>query len=335
MPLTLLPNRSVTPLVRRRGPPRGASEAIVVVLVNDMPDSALDATAAQFSRLLRAAAGPHSVALRLSYLPDVPRNPEAMRHLERDYWPLAEVLEQPLDALIVTGLEPKAARLTDEPYWRRLAELVDWAHAHARSSIWSCLAAHAAVLRMDGIERHRLERKRFGVFEHPWVEPHPLMQGVEVPLATPHSRWNDLPVDALRASGYTILSSSPETGADIFVRERRGLHVFFQGHPEYEATTLLKEFRRDVGRYLRGEQSRCPQLPEGYFCASATAALRRFLERVDEAPSADLAQKFPIEAASAGLRAPWAPAAKTIYRNWLEWLAAARRAKSAPAAIGV
>jgi len=333
MPLTISPYRPV-PVHRRKAGSRGRSDSIVVALVNNMPDSALEATAAQFAHLLEGAARARSVALRQTFLSEVPRGPQAQAYLERDYWPIEEALADPLDALIVTGLEPKAQRLTDEPYWSRVARLVDWAEKHVGSSIWSCLAAHAAVLHVDGIERRRLERKRFGVFDHPCVEPHRLTRGVPAPLSTPHSRWNDLPVDSLLAAGYRLLSASPETGADVFVKETRCLHVFFQGHPEYEATTLLKEFRRDVGRFLRGEQNGYPDPPSGYFSPAATEALEAFRDRALREPTPELIQDFPMQAASAGLRFSWNAAAAAIYRNWLDCLAAGRPG-SASAAVRV
>ena len=46
-----------------------------------------------------------------------------------------------------------------------MSKLVDWAKDHTASTIWSCLAAHAAVLHSDGIERRALEHKLFGVFD--------------------------------------------------------------------------------------------------------------------------------------------------------------------------
>jgi hypothetical protein len=57
---------------------------------------------------------------------------------------------------IVTGAEPRAARLTDEPYWTALTQVMDWARENTISSVYSCLAVHAAVLHMDGVERHKL-----------------------------------------------------------------------------------------------------------------------------------------------------------------------------------
>ena len=61
-----------------------------------------------------------------------------------------------LDGLIVTGTEPKSKNLDDEPYWAALPQVIDWAREHTHSTIWSCLAAHAAVLHTDGIERRPL-----------------------------------------------------------------------------------------------------------------------------------------------------------------------------------
>jgi len=324
MPLTIQPHHCGVPFARRATPGSAAGEPIVIALVNNMPDSALEATAAQFTRLLRAAAGPLPVQLRFCYLPEVPRGPEAMDRLRGAYWHIDDLLDEAVDALIVTGMEPKAARLDEEPYWRRFGELLDWAEAHTVSSVWSCLAAHAAVQLIDGIERRRLEQKRFGVFEHNLLAAHPMASGVSAPLATPHSRWNELPVAALRAKGYTLVSWSPETGADLFVKQSRSLLVFFQGHPEYEDTTLFREYRRDIGRFLRGEQRFYPLLPRGYLSPQNAALLQAFELRALAAPDVKLLSSLPVDAAGACARNTWSAAAVRIYRNWLTLIAAAK-----------
>ena len=69
----------------------------------------------------------------------------------------------------------------------------------------------------------------------------------------------------MTACGYRILTRSAVAGVDMFVRQDKSFRLFFQGHPEYEATTLLREYRRDVGRYLRGERDDYPGLPLDYF----------------------------------------------------------------------
>lgn len=304
---------------------RLSTESIVVGLVNNMPDTALTATVRQFASLLAGAAGPLPVRLRVTYLAEVPRTTQASEYIAGNYWPLDRILDEIPDALIVTGTEPCAATLEEEPYWGHLVQLLSWAQEHVASSIWSCLAAHAAVQALNGIRRSRLSVKRFGVFEHTPLSYLPLLSGVTAPLLTPHSRWNELSVEELRSAGYTIASASSETGADVFVRQERSLLVGLQGHPEYEDTTLLKEYRRDVGRFLRGEQDLWPAQPEGYFQAEALQILEAFRRRAEPAREPALLDEFPTDALAGTLRARWRPAALRIYRNWLSHLADTRK----------
>jgi len=316
MPFEIEPSRSRNPLQR------GGQRGVVIGLVNNMPDSALEATEAQFARVLSAAAGSIPVRLRLSFLPEVPRSPAGLEHVNGDrYWSIDELQHEPPDALIVTGTEPVAPLLSDEPYWDRLRDLIQWADANTTSSIWSCLAAHAATELLDGIRRRRLQHKRCGVFAHTTLPSQALLKGVAAPVYTPHSRWNELPVDALRAAGYTIVSASVETGADMFTKQSSSLLVFFQGHPEYEDTTLLREYRRDVGRFLRGQQAHYPTLPQGYFPPAALELLSAFEARARAATHPDLLSEFPVSEIAAILKNTWSAGASGIYRNWLALLA--------------
>jgi len=316
------------------GPSQSSRDAgpLTIGLVNNMPDSALEATERQFRGLLESAAGDRPVHLRLSFIREVPRSAESLERLTDDYWPFDELLSRPLDALIVTGTEPRAPLLASEPYWNRILELIDWADRNTTSTIWSCLAAHAAVEALHGIRRTRLATKRFGVYEHSVLAVHPLMQGISSPLATPQSRWNDLSVAELEHSGYTMASSSPTAGANVFTLRRRSLFVFLQGHPEYDSTTLLKEYRRDVGRYLSKEQSTYPQPPANYLSEAAMQLLRAFEERATADREPELLGHFPMASAAAMVLNSWRPSAVQMYRNWLAVLSA-REAKQQSARI--
>jgi homoserine O-succinyltransferase/O-acetyltransferase len=314
---------------------RSHPPGLTIGLLNNMPDPALEATELQFAALLGAAAEGRTVRLRFSSLPEVPRGPAARARIDASYWPLDELLAERPDALIVTGAEPRTPMLEEEPYWDRLVRLIEWAEAHAVSSIWSCLAAHAVAQALHGVRRRRLAEKRFGVFEHRIQGSHPLLEGLRAPLLTPHSRWNDLPAEALEAAGCGILSFSQETGADLFVSTRRCLLVCFQGHPEYEPTTLLKEYRRDVGRYLRAEQPAWPTLPHGYLGPEALRLIDAFRRRAETARDPELFAEFPMPALAAGLEARWQPQAAAIYRNWLKYVAAASGRTHGRAAAGV
>jgi homoserine O-succinyltransferase/O-acetyltransferase len=307
----------------------------MIGLLNNMPDPALEATELQFAALLSAAAGSRAVRLRFSSLPELERGAVARARIDSSYWALDELLAERPDALIVTGTEPRTPALEEEPYWERLVRLIAWSETHTASSIWSCLAAHALAQALHGVHRRRLPEKRFGVFAHRLQAQHTLLQGVRTPLRTPHSRWNDLPVEALEAAGFSILSSSEESGADLFVRSGRSVHVCFQGHPEYDSLTLLKEYRRDVGRYLKSEQPAWPTLPHGYFDAEALRLIEQFRRRAESAPNPELLSEFPMAALAAGLEARWQPGAVAIYRNWLKYVATAKDRTRKPMLVGV
>jgi homoserine O-succinyltransferase len=306
------------------GQDRARDGAIVIALVNNMPDAALEATEGQFGSLLAAAAGELPVRLRHAWLPGVPRGPQALERINRRYFSVERLLADPPDGLIVTGMEPLAASLEEEPYWEPMVRLLEWAQTHLASSVWSCLAAHAAALALHGVRRQRLAEKCFGVFEHEVRANHELLRGVGPVLPTPHSRWNELPVEKLRSAGFEILSLSNRTGADLFVCPGRGLLVCFQGHPEYDQLALLKEHRRDVGRYLRTETTAWPTMPQGYFAAPGVAALAKYRARVEKARDPALLSGFPMAELAAGIHAHWRPAGIAIYRNWLTHLAAHR-----------
>ena len=110
---------------------RPGADCLVIGLVNNMPDAALETTESQFSTLLAAAAGQREVRLRLTYLPEVTRGPEARRYLRESYWPLQALQDDPPDALIVTGAEPLAHALNQEPYWERFIDVLDRFNKHS------------------------------------------------------------------------------------------------------------------------------------------------------------------------------------------------------------
>ena len=198
--------------------------------------------------------------------------------------------------------------------------MLEWAELHTYSTILSCLAAHAAILHIDGIVRRPLGDKRFGVFECVRASDHPLTAAAPPRLPMPHSRWNEIPEDALLACGYRVLTRSEGAGVDAFVKQRKSLFVFFQGHPEYDATTLLLEYRRDIGRFLRGERDTYPPMPEGYFDDEIVRILADLRERALSDRREELLADFPIAMAAGRVTNNWRAAGEGLYRNWLEYL---------------
>jgi homoserine O-succinyltransferase len=297
-----------------------AANCITIGLVNNMPDAAYESTERQFVELIRLAAANAVVRLKLFVLPGVARADGVRREIAERYQEVSELWDTPLDGLIVTGTEPRASNLKDEPYWETLSQVVDWARDNTASTVWSCLAAHAAVLHTDGIERGPLAEKLYGVFDCEPVATHPMTIDAAQGLRVPHSRHNGLPERALASCGYRILTRSTVAGVDMFARQDKSFHLFLQGHPEYETTTLLREFRRDVFRFLKQERATYPVLPQGYFGGEAMAIAKAFRGRALADRGEYLIADFPMEALEAGLESPWRPCAIGIYEKWMEYL---------------
>jgi homoserine O-succinyltransferase/O-acetyltransferase len=295
------------------------TKPLVVGLVNNMPDAALRTTEWQVRDLLTRAAGTQTVSLRIFSLPEVPRSEFGRLHVNQFHEPIAKLWDGGVAGLIVTGTEPKAPYLENEPYWAALAQLIDWSEDHTVSTVWSCLASHAAAWRLDRIERRSLDKKIFGVFKCDRVAEHELLNGL-AHRVVPHSRHNGLEEEELVSAGYRILSLSTQAGVDLFVKQRKSLFVFLQGHPEYDATALFGEYRRDVRRFLAGDNERYPELPLGHFNGEASDMLLEFRERAIAERDSSLLESFPAEAVGRHLTDPWRDDATRLYANWLSYL---------------
>jgi homoserine O-succinyltransferase len=305
------------------------STVLHIGLVNNMADAAMEATERQFLTLLEAAAGAMRIHLTLYALPEVERKLEGQRRVDNFYVGVEQLWEQAPeqcpDGLIVTGREPLTADLREETYWPSFKSLLAWAQMYARSAIWSCLAAHAAVLALDGIERVRSRHKHFGIFTSEQVAPHALLAGAPASLRFPHSRWNGLSVGQLATQGYQVLTRNGSSGVDTFVKHDAALFVFFQGHPEYESETLLREYRRDVGRYLKGEMDTYPLLPMDYFDDDTERALGEIESKAHSSRTEKILGDVSAVLSSARIHNTWRSTAALIYRNWLEHLGTQKR----------
>jgi len=300
---------------------RTSTDCIKIAFVNNMPDSALEDTEMQFFELLDAASGDVPVFISLYSLTGVPRGERGQQHLNSFYFGTNDLLNSRFDAVIMTGTEPRQPNLRNEPYWSALANVLDWAESNTLSTVLSCLAAHAGVLHGDGIERCSLHDKQFGVFEFAKCANHPLTGGTSQSVRFPHSRWNEVNADALAACGYLVLTQSAVGGVDSFVKKKKqSLFLHFQGHPEYGALTLLKEYRRDIKRFLRRERETYPSMPKSYFDAAGTNLLVDFRDSVLSDRREELLEGFPEIALAGTLQKTWHSSAIAIYSNWLQYV---------------
>lgn len=307
------------------------AECLDIGLINNMSDAALMSTERQLFDLLDAAAGRLCVRLHFYTMAVTPRSEWGRDYVGRYYRGIDDLLNRRLDGVIVTGAEPKAAGLTEEPYWNTFAEIVDWAEENTVSSVFSCLAVHGAVLHIDGVPRHKLPSKCFGVFAQTKTRRHLLTQDVPRTFRIPHARWNEVEEGDLASCGYSVLTWSDEAGVDCFVkRQKKSLFVHFQGHPEYETQSLLGEYRRDMGRFLRGENEVCPTIPKGYFGEEAEEIQVAFRQKALSERHPELFADFPADRMAKDLSNVWHLPAKRIYRNWLQYMVSERAERSKP-----
>src|SRR5271156_3080699 len=292
-----------------------------IALVNNMPDAALEDTEFQFFELLSKAAGDIPVSLKFFSLPNLPRNELGQKHLNNFYSSSADLLRDTFDGAIITGTEPRSPDLRDEPYWPALVEVMNWAENKTSSTVLSCLAAHAGVLASDQIPRSPLAGKQFGVFEYKKLSAHPLTAGIGDTMRVAHSRWNESKAEALSSHGYEILTQSTSAGVDLFLKQRQqSLFVHFQGHPEYSTKTLLKEYRRDIKRFLRRERETYPSMPHGYFAGPAMQLLTEFRQKAMTERREEMLAEFPEAEVAATAQNSWQSTSATVYRNWLQFL---------------
>ena len=305
-----------------------------VGLINNMPDAALRATELQFARLLKDASGTLDVQLRLFSLGQIERGELARSRMEGFYADADTLPTAGMDALVVTGAEPCADGLRQENYWDALAHLVDWAEIGTVSTLFSCLAAHAAVEHLSGVSRQKLPRKLSGVFTAERIGDDPLHTGMPAQIRVPHSRRNTLAESALAAHGYRNQSRLEGGGVDSFARTMpgRSLFLFLQGHPEYGAETLGREYLREIGRFLRGETAERPAIPEQYFDRATENALAS-LDAGSQEPH-DLARYTGVVSGALPLQS-WRGHTVKLFGNWLSLIAAEkmrRMAQSRPPA---
>jgi len=287
---------------------------LTIGIVSNASAAGQSKTLTQFQMLLAAASGNRSVELLRFTLRE--RGEELHGYIPIEFPPAKDV-----DALIVTGTEPSTDDLRAEWFWRRLTWLHDWAEQQSIPVIWSCLAAHAAVLHRDGIKRQRLLTKLSGVFSCTQTAPgHKLTFGMPPRWHCPHSRYNSVSEDALLARGYSVLSRSAVAGVDIFTRMDGAPSLYFQGHPEYQAEILLREFLRDLRRYEAGESRLCPAVPSDYLDVLTERRLVA-LQRAALGGAGNILHAALAYAEHAQFRHDWSDVATTLLARWLDEVA--------------
>lgn len=299
----------------------GGLPAVSLGLLNLMPDAALRATDRQFIRLVAAGAEEFDIWVYPFTVAAEHRGEEAHQHVANHYLTFEEVVGLGPDALIVTGANPAQDDLEQEEFWGGLVDVLEWASSSTRSTLCSCLATHAVLQKYRGMKRTRLPEKRWGVYSHRVLKEHQLLEGLDEPVEAPHSHWYDVTREEFESVGLTVILESDEAGVHMAVDDD-DFYVFFQGHPEYDLISLLKEYRRELGRYWRGDRDDYPPVPEHYFSDRALAQLEDYQPILEKAKAKGVRPPLLVEDDLLPTETHiWNEQGKVIYRNWLRRLA--------------
>ena len=289
-------------------------------MLNMMPDAALQATERQFLRLIAACGSAATLYVFPFALQAEHRSEISAAHIDAHYSSFSDLRERDIHALIVTGANPVTDDIADEVFWTPLLEVIDWGRMNVQSILCSCLATHAVLHKYFGKQRIELPQRQWGVFEHELLDDqHLLLAGVNAPVIAPHSHRFAVSRQDMEQAGIKVLIASAEAGVHMAVSGSDCNFVFFQGHPEYDAVSLLKEYKREIQRFLTGNRSSYPQFPEHYLDASARIRLDAYQRQVTESEfEQETLPAFPETQLAAGLENTWSEAGRIIYRNWLD-----------------
>jgi homoserine O-succinyltransferase len=166
-----------------------------------------------------------------------------------------------------------------------------------------------------GQKRQPVGAKHWGVFPHKVVNRgHPLVKGVNTRFDIPHSRSNEISEFQFAKAEVEVLAKSP-IGVHLAVSPDLFRIVFFQGHPEYDAISLLKEYKREVALYLENNGTEYPPIPSNYLSLQSQAILEEYRTKLDS-KKASIAD-FPETLITNKLDNTWHDSANAIINNWI------------------
>lgn len=218
-----------------------------IVIVNLMPTKI--ATETQLARVL--ANSPLQVEMTLVQMDSHEATHISQEHMDAFYKTLDEIKHEYFDGMILTGAPVEQMPFEEVDYWPELCDIFEWCKTHVYSNMFICWGAQAALYYFHGVNKHLLDQKVFGVFEHNVIRPHnPLVRGFDSVFYAPHSRHTEVrSEEILQKEELRILAESEEVGPHIISTEN-GRQIFILGHQEYDKETLQNEYIRDINRGL-------------------------------------------------------------------------------------
>ncbi|HAH67409.1 MAG TPA: homoserine O-succinyltransferase [Gammaproteobacteria bacterium] len=291
------------------------SRHLHIGFLNLMPDAAFQATERQFVNML-ASNEELLVHLYPTSVATEERGNEFKDYIDKNYNLIKDIQQRKYDGFIISGANPSQQDMTKETFWNPLIEVFEWAEGNSNSVLCSCLATHAIMKAKYGIERQLRHEKAWGIFRHDLGNAnHPLILGLEDGFDGPHSHYYDFPLNEIESTDLEILASNDFAGMYL-ASSKDGSLVLFQGHPEYGANSLLKEYQREINNFVSESRTDYPPLPNDYFSESKT-------EKIEELKQSLISEPKHItldESLISDIDHDWQSAGKIIYQNWLHFL---------------
>lgn len=209
------------------------------------------------------------------------------QHLESFYTTFDDIKDQRFDGMIITGAPVEDMDFEQVDYWEELSQIMEWTKTNVHCTMHICWGAQAGLYYHYGINKQRIPKKMFGIYEHRLIKPNiPFFRGFDDTFYMPHSRHTTVTQeDILAVPELELLSVSDEAGV-FAVKTADNRRFFITGHPEYDADTLAREYFRDLNKGLD------IQIPYNYF------------------PNDDIT-KTP--------KVIWRAHAQLLYSNWLNY----------------
>jgi len=296
-----------------------ASNEVHIGFLNMMPARAVIATERQFLRLA-SAANEYYVHIHPFTVDGLDRHGDILEYMQDAYDSFSQIQSRELDGLIMTGANPGEAELKTEAFWPQYEQVIYWAQRNIPTIMCSCLATHAVLQALHGIERTRCEPgKRWGVYSHNLLNnTHHLTQGIDSVFETPRSHVFEMKAKQLADCGIEVLATSKEADFHLAVSEDGFKWIFLQGHPEYDAISLLKEYKREVHRFVDFQISDYPDYPLNYFSRDARNELTAYKNDVIRARDNGLRiPELPEPKITDSLRNTWSEQGKILFANWI------------------
>ena len=288
-------------------------------LLNMMPDAALGATERQFFRLIGESNPIAQFYVHPFTLDEIPRSDKAREYLDQYYESFADIQAMGLDALIVTGANVSGSELSSQPFWEPLIEVIDWAWNNVTSTLCSCLTTHAVMEFRYHQKRVLQPEKIWAVLPHHVNDKtHPLINDVNTRFDVPHSRWNAVSRQQFETAKLRVLVESDSGMVHLATSPDGFRTILFQGHPEYDTISLLKEYKRETVRFNQGEIKQYPPFPEHYLGIFEKAILNEYRLRCYWAQQQDEPlPEFPEALIRQNIDNTWHDTAVEVVGNWI------------------